>query len=228
MPDNFEGQPRPQVALVTGASRGIGAATACALARQGVHVIITARTQSALEAVEETIHQAGGTATIAPLDLRDGAAIDALGGVIAQRWGYLDVLVLNAAQLGDITPLTHVEPAQFDSIIATNVTASYRLLRALDPLLRAAPRARVVGVTSGVARQPRAYWGAYGASKAALETMVLAYGEEVSGLSPVRVALYNPGRTRTRMRMEAYPGENPETLPLPAEKASEIIALLGT
>ena len=212
--------------LVTGASRGIGAAIALAIAGAGAHVVLTARQAKLLEAVEGQIHAGGGTATLAPLDLAKGEDIDALGAAIAQRWGRLDGLILNAAQLGDISPLTHWDPAEFEALMAVNVTASWRLLRAVDPLLRVAPAARVIGLTSSVARQPRAYWGPYAASKAALEALLLTYADEVEALAPVRVALFNPGRSRTRMRMQAYPSENPETLPPPEQRAAELLEML--
>ncbi len=217
-----------KIILVTGASRGIGAATAIALADAGAgaHVILTARTQGALEEVEQRIHDAGGSATIAPLDLAQGDQIDALAQAVAQRWGRLDGLILNAAQLGDITPVPHMDPAQFDRVMAVNVTASYRLIRAFDPLLRTSPAGRIIGVTTSVARAPRAFWGAYAASKAAMEQLLLTYGDEVAAISAIRVALYNPGRTRTRIRGQAFPGEDPASLPTPESKAAEIIALL--
>jgi NAD(P)-dependent dehydrogenase (short-subunit alcohol dehydrogenase family) len=214
-----------RIILVTGASRGIGAATAQALAGLGAHVVLTARSTKGLEATEDSIHTAGGTATIAPLDLLHGDQIDALGAAIASRWERLDGLVLNAALLGDVTPLAHMDPPMFEQIMATNVTAPYRLLRALDPLLRAAPSAKLVAVTSSIARAPRAYWAAYAASKAALEAMMLSYAQEVENISGVRVAIYDPGRTRTRMRMAAFPSEDPETLPSPEKRAADISAL---
>ena len=215
-----------QVMLVTGASRGIGAAAAITLAGHGAHVVLTARTAKGLEATEDAIHDAGGSATLAPLDLTKGDDVDSLAAAIAQRWQRLDALVLNAAQLGSITPVAHIDPPEFDAVIATNLTASFRLIRALDPLLRAAPAGRVIGVTTSVARSPRAFWGAYAASKAGLEALLLTYGDEVEGISPVKVALYNPGRTRTRMRMEAFPSENPQSLPSPFVRAQEIADLL--
>jgi NAD(P)-dependent dehydrogenase (short-subunit alcohol dehydrogenase family) len=215
-----------RIMLVTGASRGIGAATARALARAGAHVVLTARTQGGLEEVEQAINDAGGTATIAPLDLLKGDQIDTLAQAVAQRWGRLDGLILNAALLGDITPVSHIDPAQFDQVVAVNLTASYRLLRAFDPLLRASAAGRVIALTSSVARTPLAYWGSYAASKAALESLLLTYGDEVAAISHIKVALYNPGRTATKMRGQAYPGEDPATLPSPERKAAEIVALL--
>jgi NAD(P)-dependent dehydrogenase (short-subunit alcohol dehydrogenase family) len=215
-----------KIILITGASRGIGAATAQALAANGAHVVLVARTTGGLEATEDLIHKAGGTATIAPLDLAEPDQIDILAQAIQQRWGRLDGLVLNAAQLGDIMPVTHMDPAQFDRVIAVNLTANFRLLRAFDPLLRASPAARVVGLTSSVASVARAYWGAYAASKAALENLLLTYGDEVAAISPVRVMLYNPGRTATQMRAQAFPGEDRNTLPTAHSKAAEIASLL--
>jgi NAD(P)-dependent dehydrogenase (short-subunit alcohol dehydrogenase family) len=217
-----------QVVLITGASRGIGAATAEAFAAEGAHVILTGRTQGGLEEVEERIHTAGGVATIAPVDITNGEQIDHLGQVIVQRWGKLDVLVLNAAILGALTPLPHMEPADFDRIMATNVTASYRLLRICDPLLRASTAGRVIALTSSVARSPRAYWGAYGASKAALEALVCSYADEVANISTIRCVVVDPGRTRTRMRASAFPGEDAATLPVPGAKAAQIAELAAT
>jgi NAD(P)-dependent dehydrogenase (short-subunit alcohol dehydrogenase family) len=212
-----------RIALVTGASRGIGAALAEALAANDAHVVLTARTQGGLEAVEDRIHQAGGTATIAPLDLLQPDQIDRLGQVIAERWGRLDMLVMNAALLGPLTPLPHLAPADFDRVMATNLTANYRLLRIMDPLLRASPAAHVVALTSSVAAAPRAYWGAYAASKAALETLVGCYADEVENLAPVSCLIVDPRGTRTKMRATAFPGEDPLTLPEPQKKAAQII-----
>jgi NAD(P)-dependent dehydrogenase (short-subunit alcohol dehydrogenase family) len=215
-----------KIILVTGASRGIGAATAIALGKAGAHIVLTARTQGGLEAVEHCIHDAGGTATIASVDLSEAAQIEALARAVAQRWGRLDGLILNAAQLGDITPVAHLEPALFERVMAVNVTATFHLLQAFDRLLKASTAGRILGLTSSVARRPRAYWGAYAASKAAMEQLLLTYGDEVAAISPVRVALYNPGRTHSRMRSQAFPGEDPATLPTPEQKAAEIATLL--
>jgi NAD(P)-dependent dehydrogenase (short-subunit alcohol dehydrogenase family) len=212
-----------KIALVTGASRGIGAALAEALAAHGAHVVLTARTQGGLEAVEERIHQAGGTATIAPLDLLQPEQIDRLGQVVAERWGRLDMLVMNAALLGPLTPVPHLAPADFDRVMATNLTANYRLLRIMDPLLRASPAAHVVALTSSVAAQPRAYWGAYAASKAALETLVACYADEVENLAAITCLIVDPRGTRTKMRATAFPGEDPLSLPQPEKKAAQII-----
>lgn len=215
-----------RLALVTGASRGIGAATAAALAAAGAHVVLTARTEGGLEEVEALIHNAGGTATIAPMDLADGEAIDRLAQAVGGRWGKLDILVLNAAMLGDLMPVAHIPPAQFDKIMTLNVGAPYRLIRAFDPLLRASARGRLLALTSSVATRPRAYWGAYAASKAALENLVGTYGEEVRNISAVRTALIDPGSTRTRMRAQAFPGEDPATLKAPDVVANQIVEML--
>lgn len=215
-----------RLAVVTGASRGIGAATAAALAAAGAHVVITARTEGGLEELEALIHNAGGSATIAPLDLSDGDGIDRLAQAVAGRWGKLDILFLNAAMLGDLMPLPHVPPAQFDKIMALNVGAPYRVIRAFDPLLRAAPNGRLLAVTSSVATAPRAYWGPYAASKAALENLVDTYGEEVRNVSAVRTAVIDPGSTRTRMRAQAFPGEDPATLKTPDVVAERIVQML--
>jgi NAD(P)-dependent dehydrogenase (short-subunit alcohol dehydrogenase family) len=217
---------RGKIILITGASRGIGAATALAAAQAGAHVVLTARTTGGLEEVEEQIHQLGGTATIAPLDLAEPDQIDTLAQAIGGRWGRLDGLILNAAQLGEITPVAHTDVAQFDRVLAVNLTANFRLLRAFDPLLRDSAAGRVIGLTSSVARQPRAYWGAYAASKAGFEALLLTYGDEVAAISAIKVALYNPGRTATQMRAKAYPGEDSASLPAAQSKAMEIVTLL--
>jgi NAD(P)-dependent dehydrogenase (short-subunit alcohol dehydrogenase family) len=214
------------VALVTGASRGIGAETAKALAANGYHVLLTARTEGGLEATETAIHDAGGTATIAPFDITDGDAVDRLAQAVGGRWGRLDALVLNAAILGDLMPVSHMEPKNFEKLFKTNVTANYRLIRAFDPLLRASKDAHVVAVTSGVAATPRAYWGAYAASKAALANLVETYGLEVATISKIKTHVYNPGGTATAMRAKAFPGEDPATLKTPDTAAAEIAGLL--
>ena len=218
----FEGK----VALVTGASRGIGAATAKALAAQGAHVIITARTAKDLEAVEDAIFDAGGNATIAPLDLTDGDSIARLAAAVTERWGKLDILVLNAAMLGTLTPVPAIDGAEFARLFTLNVTAQQVLIASFDALLRKSDAGRLVALTSSVGATPRAFWGAYGASKAALETLVTSYGEEVKNLSTVRTAIVDPGRTRTQMRAKAYPGEDPSTVKEPTVVADAILALL--
>lgn len=201
-----------KLALVTGASRGIGAATAKALGAAGAHIILTARTAGGLEEVEEYIHSAGGSATIAPLDLIDGESIGRLAQAVSGRWEALDVLVLNAATLGSLAAVPAIDAKEFARLLTLNIAAPQALIAAFDPMLRASADARVIAVTSSVATAPRAYWGAYGASKAALETLVSAYGEEVKNISAIRTHIVNPGATRTAMRARAYPGEDPATL----------------
>lgn len=220
----FEGK----VALVTGASRGIGAATAKALAAQGAHVIITARTAKDLEAVEDAIFNAGGNAAIAPLDLTDGDSIARLATAVTERWGKLDVLVLNAAMLGTLAPVPAIDGAEFARLFTLNVTAQQVLIASFDALLRKSDAGRLVALTSSVGAAPRAFWGAYGASKAALETLVASYGEEVKNLSAVRTAIVDPGRTRTQMRAKAYPGEDPATVKEPSVVADAIVTMLTT
>jgi NAD(P)-dependent dehydrogenase (short-subunit alcohol dehydrogenase family) len=217
-----------KVALVTGASRGIGAATAKKLAAAGAHVIITARTAKDLEAVEDAIFDAGGSATIAPLDLTDGDSIARLAAAVTERWGKLDILVLNAAMLGTLAPVPAIDGAEFARLITLNVTAQQVLIASFDALLRKSDAGRVIALTSSVGAAPRAFWGAYGASKAALETLVTSYGEEVKNLSKVRVSIVDPGRTRTQMRAKAYPGEDPATVKEPSVVADAISALLAS
>lgn len=222
--------PKPlenQLALVTGASRGIGAATAEALAQAGAHVILTARTAKDLEQVEERIHKAGGTATIAPMDLTDTDSIARLATAVASRWDKLDALVLNAAMLGTLGPVPAIDAKEFGKLLTLNVSAQQALIAAFDPLLRRAEPGKVIAVTSSVGAAPRAYWGAYGASKAALETLVGAYGEEQRNLGKVKVAILDPGATRTRMREKAFPGEDPMSLKAPETVADRIAALLA-
>ncbi len=208
-----------KIALITGASRGIGAAVAKRFAAEGAHVILCARTVGGLEEVDDAIRAAGGAATLVPLDLRQGDMIDALGASIFERFGTLDCLIGNAALLGSLSPVSHASPTEFDAVFATNVTANYRLLRACDPLLRKAAAGRVVMVTSGAASAAVAYWGPYAASKAALEHLTLTYAAEMAS-TPVRANLIDPGAVRTRMRAKAFPGEDAATLPAP-EKITE-------
>jgi len=222
MPGLLEGQ----VALVTGASRGIGAATAEALAREGAHVILTARTTGGLEEVEGRIHDAGGTATIAPLDLTDGDSIARLGVAVAGRWKALDLLVLNAAMLGSLSPVPHIDGKEFNQLLTLNLLAQQALIATFDPLLRKSPAARLLAVTSSVGAHPRAFWGAYGASKAALETLVLSYADENRGLGSLKAAIVDPGATATAMRARAFPGEDPATLKPPSVVGDAIVALL--
>lgn len=216
-----------RLALVTGASRGIGAATAKMLAAAGAHVILVARTSGALEAVEEDIHKAGGSATIAPLDLADGESVGRLAQAVAGRWEALDVLLLNAASLGTLAAVPAIDAKEFSRVMTLNVLAQQALVAAFDPLLRKSADARVIGLTTTVAEKPRAYWGAYGASKAALEVLVSAYGQEVARVSKIRTHLLNPGATRTAMRARAYPGEDPKTVKEPDVVAQAILDMIG-
>ncbi len=216
-----------KIALVTGASRGIGAATARALAKVGAHVILTARTNAGLEEVEEAIHQAGGTATIAPLDLTDGASIRKLAEAVMPRWPALDILVHSAATLGSLTPVPHLDEKEFARTIATNIVATQQLVASFDPLLRNSQAGRLVALTTGVASQPRAYWAGYAATKAAMENLLLSYAAEVAAITPIRVALVSPGATRTKMRAQAYPGEDPATVKPPEAVGDAIVALLA-
>jgi NAD(P)-dependent dehydrogenase (short-subunit alcohol dehydrogenase family) len=214
-----------KTALVTGASRGIGAATAQALAAAGAHVILTARTVGDLEGVEDRIHASGGSATIAPLDLTDLDAITRLGTAIAGRWPSLDILVLNAAMLGSLSPVPHLDAKEFARVMALNVAAQQALIAAFDAMLRASGDARVMGITSSAGLQPSAYWGGYGASKAAFEMLLGCYTEETRNLGRVRVAIIDPGRTRTAMRARAYPGEDPATVKEPSVVGARIAEL---
>ncbi|WP_109806567.1 SDR family NAD(P)-dependent oxidoreductase [Sphingosinithalassobacter portus] len=214
-----------QVALVTGASRGIGAATAQALGTAGAHVILTARTPGGLEEVEEAIHASGGSATIAPMDLAENESVARLAAAIAERWTAIDTLVLNAASLGTLSPVTAMDFKELAAVLTLNVSAQAAMLQAFDPLLRKAQAGKVIGVTSSVGRNPRAYWGMYGASKAAFDNLLLSYGEEVRNLTPIRVAIVDPGATRTKMRARAFPGEDPATLKGPEVVADAIARL---
>ena len=214
-----------KLALVTGASRGIGAATAKALAAAGAHVVLTARTTGGLEEVEDAIHKAGGHATIAPLDLIDGESIGRLTQAIAGRWDALDILVLNAATLGSLAAVPAIDAKEFARLLTLNIAAPQALIAAFDRMLRASKDARVVALTSSVAT-PRAYWGAYGASKAALETLVGAYGEEMKNISAIRTHIVDPAATRTAMRARAFPGEDPATVKEPEVAADAIVDLV--
>lgn len=215
-----------RTALITGASRGIGAATAEAVAGQGAHVVLVARTTGGLEEVEDRIHAAGGTATIAPLDLTDGDSIGRLAHAIAERWKALDILILNAATLGTLAPVAAIDPKEFAQVLTLNVGAQAALIAAFDPLLKASDRGRLISLSSTVSPEPRPYWGAYGASKAALDNLVQVYGQEVANISPVRIAILNPGATATKMRAKAYPGEDPATLKSPEAVGQTITKLL--
>lgn len=215
-----------RIALVTGASRGIGAATAKVLAAAGAHVVLTGRKVKDLEAVEDAIHEAGGTSTIAPLDLTDGDSIGRLASAVAQRWDRLDIMVLNAAMLPTLTPVTQIPPKEFSSAITLNVLSTQAMLGAFDPLMKRSDAGRIIGLTSSVGAEPRAYWGAYGATKAAFDTLITAHGLEVEKISSVRTAIVDPGATRTEMRAKAYPGEDPQTVKEPETVARHILNLL--
>lgn len=215
-----------QVALVTGASRGIGEAIAEALAARGAHVVITARTAGGLEELEDRIHEAGGNATIAPLDLTDGDSIARLASAMAERWQKLDMLVLNAAMLGTLTPVGAIDGKEFNKLLTLNLIAQQALIANFDPLLRRAANGRLVALSSGVAREPRAYWGAYAATKAALETLITSYGAEMRNISTVRTAILDPGGTRTQMRARAYPGEDPQSIKEPAAVGAFVAQLM--
>jgi NAD(P)-dependent dehydrogenase (short-subunit alcohol dehydrogenase family) len=213
-----------RIALVTGASRGIGAATALALAKAGAHVVAVARTTGALEELDDQIRAAGGSATLVPLDVTDTAGIARLAAALDQRYGRLDVLIGNAAILGDTSPLGHVEPKVWDQVMAINVSANWHFIRFLDPLLQKSDAGRAVFITSGAASNARAYRGTYSVSKAALDVLARTYAAETAA-TKVRVNLFNPGPTRTRMRAAVMPGEDPATLPKPAQVAENIVPL---
>lgn len=221
-----EGKPLTgQTALVTGASRGIGAATAKALAAQGAHILLVARNADELEKVEDDIFDAGGSATIAPLDIADGDSVARLAAAFGERWGALDVLVLNAAILGNLGPVPTMDGKAFSEILTTNVLSQHALIAAFDKALRKSAGGKVIALTSSVGASPRAFWGGYGASKAALDTLIASYGEEMRNTSKVRTAILDPGKTRTKMREEAYPGEDPMTLKTPDIVADKIVEL---
>jgi len=207
-----------RVALITGASRGIGAAVAVMLANEGAHLILVSRTVGGLEETDDAIRAVGGTATLTPMDLRDFGQIDQLGAAIAERFGHLDILVGNAATLGVLSPVGHIQPKIWEEVVDVNLTANWRLIRSFDPLLRAAQAGRALFVTSGVTQGVFPYWGAYAMSKAALETLVRTYAGEISKTS-VRANLIDPGVVRTLMRQKAFPGEDPLSLATPQEVA---------
>ncbi len=213
-----------KVALVTGASRGLGKAIALTLAKQGAHIIATARTQGGLEELDDDIKAAGSSATLVPMDITDYPAIDRLGAAIFERWKRLDILVGNAGTLGKLTPLPHIDPKVWDEALAVNLTSNYRLIRSMDPLLRLAPNGRAIFVTSGLANKCWPYWGTYSISKAALEAMVKTYAAEMT-TTTVRANLFSPGATRTKMRATAMPGEDPKTLPTADEVAAQVVAM---
>ncbi|WP_371431673.1 SDR family NAD(P)-dependent oxidoreductase [Novosphingobium sp.] len=215
-----------QVALVTGASRGIGAETARALAAAGAHVVLVARSAKELEQVEEEIFQAGGSATIAPVDLTEPEGIARLATAISSRWSALDILVINAATLPTLTPVWQIDPREFNLAMTLNVMATQALIAGFDAMLKRSGNARVIGVTSSVGAKPRAYWGAYGASKAAFDNLLESYAQEVRAISNIRVTVLDPGATRTKMRARAYPGEDPNSVKAPAIVAGRIVALV--
>ena len=215
-----------KVVLVTGASRGIGYAASLEAARRGAHVVAVARTVGGLEELDDEIQDLGSAATLVPLDLRDGDAIDRLGAAIFERWGALDGLIANAGQLGVLSPLPHVKPEDFDKVIAVNVTANYRLLRSTDLLLRQSVAGRAVFVSSSSAKSARPFWGLYAASKAAVDAMVKSYAGEVAQ-TKVKVNVFYPGAVRTAMRAKAMPGEDPETLPKPSEIAPRLVDMVS-
>jgi len=215
-----------KVVLVTGASRGIGYAAALEAARRGAHVVAVARTVGGLEELDDEIQDLGSSATLVPLDLRDGDAIDRLGAAIFERWGALDGLIANAGQLGVLSPLPHVKPEDFDKVIAVNVTANYRLLRSTDLLLRQAEAGRAVFVSSGAAKSARPFWGLYAASKAAVDAIVKSYSGEIAQ-TKVKANIFYPGQIRTAMRAKAMPGEDPNTLPTPADIAPKLVDMIS-
>ncbi|MEG9268078.1 SDR family NAD(P)-dependent oxidoreductase [Qipengyuania sp. Mu-71] len=215
-----------RLALVTGASKGIGAATARALAAAGAHVVLTGRDVPALEAVEDAIHAVGGASTIAPVDLAESDGLARLASAIAARWDKLDYLVISAAYLPALTPVTQIDGKQLSQALTVNFLATQALLANFDPLLKRAEAGRVIGLTSSVGASPRAYWSAYGATKAAFDNLLESYAQEVEKISKVRVALVDPGATRTAMRAKAYPGEDPQSVKDPATVADRLVELL--
>lgn len=215
-----------KVVLITGASRGIGYASALEAARRGAHVIAVARTIGGLEELDDAIQAIGGASTLVPLDLLDYDGIDRLGAAIFERWGHLDGLIGNAAMLGVLMPVAHIAPKEFEKTLAVNVTANYRLLRSMDALLRQAVAGRAVFVSSSSAKSAKPYWGLYAATKAALDAMVKSYSGEMAN-TPVKANIFYPGQVRTAMRAKAMPGEDPETLPTPAEIAPWLLDMVS-
>jgi len=213
-----------RLALITGASRGLGAAVARRFAAEGAQLVLVARTVGGLEEVDDALRAAGSAATLVPLDLTDFDAIDRLGQSLHERFGRLDILVGNAAFLGTLSPVGHITPRDWAAVVNLNFTANWRLLRSLDPLLRASDAGRAVFVTDSLARAPRAYWGAYAATKAALETLVRVYADEVAN-TKIRANLIDPGRLRTALRARAYPGEKSESLPPPESVTDAFVDL---
>ena len=225
MSDAPTGKLQDRIAVITGASRGIGAATAKLFAAEGAHVILVARTQGGLEEIDDEIRGAGGTATLVPMDLTDYDKIDQMGATIYERFGKLDILIANAGLLGTMGPINHIDPKVWEQTLAVNVTANWRLIRSFDPLLRQSDAGRAIFLTSFAAQVHRAYWGIYATSKAALDMMVMTYAQEILKTN-VTANLFNPGRTRTTMRAEAYPGEDPETVKSPEFAARQLVELV--
>lgn len=214
-----------RIAVVTGASRGIGRAAALEFARAGAHVVALARTQGALEELDDEIRAAGSTATLVPLDLKDLDALDRLGAALYERHGRVDVLLGNAGLLGQLAPINQVDQGTWDAVMTVNLTANWRLIRSLDPLLRASDAGRAIFITSGAAHKAKAYWGPYAVSKAGLEVLARTWADEIRNITKVKVMLVNPGPLRTRMRASAMPGEDPLTLKTPEDLAPKILAL---
>jgi len=215
-----------RIILVTGASRGLGYAAARGLAKAGAHVVAVARTQGGLEELDDEIRNDGGSATLVPLDLRDGPGIDRLGGALFERFARLDGFLSNAGVLGALTPLSHLPPKTFEELVAVNLTANARLIRSLDPLLRASDGARVLFISSGAAQKHTPFWGAYAATKAALESLALTYAAECEG-TKIAINIFNPGPTRTAMRAKAFPGEDPNSLTAPEDHVARIVEMLS-
>ncbi len=215
---------KDQIALVTGASRGIGRAVAIELAKRGAHLVLVARTQGGLEETDDAIRAVGNTATLLPLDLKNGESLDPIGPTLQQRFGRLDILVHNAGVLGKLTPASHILPQDFNDCLAVNFVSAYRLIRTCAPLLVVAPAGRAVFISTSVAPAPRAFWGAYGSTKAGMENLVLSWAQEVEKTN-LRINLFNPGGTATRMRAQAFPGEDPNTLPRPEDVAPSLAEL---
>ncbi|GGK17722.1 SDR family NAD(P)-dependent oxidoreductase [Salinarimonas ramus] len=214
-----------RIAVVTGASRGIGRAAALELARAGAHVVAIARTQGGLEELDDEIRAVGSAATLVPLDLKDLDALDRLGAALYERHGKVDVLLGNAGLLGQIAPINQIDQPTWDAVMTVNLTANWRLIRSLDPLLRASDAGRAIFLTSGAAHKAKAYWGAYAVSKAGLEVMVRTWADETRNITKIRAMLVNPGPLRTRMRATAMPGEDPMTLRTPEDLAPKILTL---
>jgi len=225
LPENTGRKLENRVAVITGASRGIGAATAKLFAKEGAHVILIARTAGGLEEIDDEIRTNGGKATLAPLDLTDFNKIDEIGSTIFQRFGKLDIFVANAGLLGTIGPINHIDPKIWEQTFAVNVTANWRLIRSLDPVLRLSDSGRAIFLTSGATKYHRAFWGLYATSKAALEMMISSYAKEIEKTN-MTANLFDPGKTRTKMRAEAYPGEDPKTIKQPEVVAKQLVNLV--